>query len=123
MEPSTLGGRIFNGGQGAGNPALRLAYCKAQENAPRNFVRGFDAVQANVALRREMPIFDRIAVQLQAESFNVLNHPNFGYVDPSLNDALFGRSTKMLNQSFGATGSLYQQGGPRSVQFSLKFLF
>ena len=123
MEPSTLGGRIFNGGQGAANPAFSLPDGKAQENAPRNFVRGFDAVQANVALRREMPIYDRIAVQLQAESFNVLNHPNFGYVDPSLSDALFGQSTKMLNQSFGATGSLYQQGGPRSVQFSLKFLF
>src|SRR5882757_7440459 len=66
---------------------------------------------------------DRLTVQLQAETFNVLNHPNFGYIDPSLSDALFGQSTKMLNQSFGATGSLYQQGGPRSVQFSLKFLF
>jgi Carboxypeptidase regulatory-like domain/TonB-dependent Receptor Plug Domain len=117
------GGRIFNGGPGAANPAFSLPDGTAQGNAPRNFVRGFDAVQANVALRREMPIYDRIAVQLQAESFNVLNHPNFGYIDPSLSDALFGRSTKMLNQSFGATGSLYQQGGPRSVQFSLKFLF
>jgi hypothetical protein len=70
-----------------------------------------------------MPIHDRIAVQLQAESFNVLNHPNFGYIDPSLSDVQFGQSTKMLNQSFGPAGSLYQQGGPRSVQFSLKFVF
>lgn len=117
------GGRILNGGPGGASPAFSLPDGTAQGNAPRNLVRGFDAVQVNVALRREMPIYDRLAMQLQAETFNVLNHPNFGYIDPSLSDALFGQSTKMLNQSFGATGSLYQQGGPRSVQFSLKFLF
>jgi hypothetical protein len=53
-----------------------------------------------------MPIYDRLKVQLRAETFNVLNHPNFGYIEPSLSDSLFGRSTKMLNQSFGPTGSL-----------------
>jgi hypothetical protein len=117
------GGRIINGGPNAVNPAFSLPDGIEQGNAPRNFVRGFNAVQTNVALRREMPIHDRIAVQLQAESFNVLNHPNFGYIDPSLSDVQFGQSTKMLNQSFGPAGSLYQQGGPRSVQFSLKFVF
>jgi hypothetical protein len=35
-----------------------------------------------------MPIYDRMAVQHQAELFNVLNHPNFGDVDPSLSDAI-----------------------------------
>jgi hypothetical protein len=95
----------------------------SEGNAPRNLVRGFDAVQVNVAARRDIHIFDRLNVQFRAEAFNVLNHPNFGYVDPSLTDALFGQSTKMLNQSFGAAGSLYQQGGPRSVQLSFKAFF
>jgi hypothetical protein len=70
-----------------------------------------------------MPVYDRLAIQLRAETYNVLNHPNFGYIDPSLSDSLFGRSTKMLNQSFGPTGALYQQGGPRSIQFSFKMIF
>jgi Carboxypeptidase regulatory-like domain/TonB-dependent Receptor Plug Domain len=117
------GGRILNGGPNALNPAFSLPAGTAQGNAPRNFVRGFNAVQANVALRREMPIYDRLAAQIQVEAFNVLNHPNFGYIDPSLSHALFGQSTKMLNQSFGPAGSLYQQGGPRSVQFSFKVTF
>jgi hypothetical protein len=117
------GGRIVNGGPNAANPAFSFPEGAAQGSAPRNFVRGFNAIQTNIALRREMPIYERFAVQLQVESFNVLNHPNFGYVDPSLSDALFGQSTKMLNQSFGQAGSLYQQGGPRTVQFSLKFVF
>jgi hypothetical protein len=117
------GGRIINGDPNATNPAFVLPDGVAAGNAPRNIARGFDAVQANVAIRREMPIYDRLTVQLRAETFNVLNHPNFGYIDPSLSDTLFGQSTKMLNQSFGPTGSLYQQGGPRSIQFSFKAIF
>ena len=55
--------------------------------------------------------------------FNVSNHPNFGYIDPYLPDLLFGEPTKLLNQSFGTTGSIYQQGGPRSMQISLRLVF
>jgi hypothetical protein len=50
----------------------------------------------------------------------VFNHPDFGYIDPSLSDLLFGQSTKMLDQSFGNSGALYNQGGPRAIQVSLK---
>ena len=117
------GGRKINARPDAINPAFALPSGEASGNAPRNLVRGFNAVQANVALRREMPIYDRLRVQLRAETYNILNHPNFGYIDPSLSDALFGQSTKMLNQSFGPSGSLYQQGGPRSVQFSFRTIF
>jgi TonB dependent receptor len=117
------GGRMINGGPNAINSAFVLPDGDAPGNAPRNLVRGFNAVQINAAIRREMPIYDRLKIQLRAETFNVLNHPNFGYIDPSLSDNLFGRSTKMLNQSFGPTGSLYQQGGPRSIQFSFKAIF
>jgi hypothetical protein len=117
------GSRILNGGPNAANPAFSFPDGAAQGDAPRNLVRGFNAVQANVVFRKETPIYDRLAVQFQAEAFNVLNHPNFGYIDPSLSHALFGQSTKMLNQSFGPAGSLYQQGGPRSVQLSFKVIF
>jgi hypothetical protein len=117
------GGRILNGGPNATNPAFILPDGADPGDAPRNFVRGFNAVQANIGLRREMPIYERIALQLQVDSFNILNHPNFGYVDPSLSHALFGQATEMLNQSFGSDGSLYQQGGPRSVQASIKIIF
>jgi hypothetical protein len=62
-------------------------------------------------------------LQFRAEAFNILNHPNFGYVDPYLTDATFGQATQMLNQSLGTVASQYQQGGPRSLQFALKFVF
>jgi hypothetical protein len=117
------GGRIINGGPAATHPAFSLPGANQAGNAPRNFVRGFDAIQVNLGIRREMPIYDRVKVQLRADTFNFLNHPNFGYIDPALTDAQFGQSTRMLNQSFGPNGSIYQQGGPRSVQFSFKMIF
>jgi Carboxypeptidase regulatory-like domain/TonB-dependent Receptor Plug Domain len=117
------GGRMLNGGPNAVNPAFSLPDATDYGNAPRNSLRGFDAVQMNVAARREIHLYDRLNMQFRAETFNILNHPNFGYIDPALTDALFGQSTKILNQSFGATGSLYQQGGPRSLQFELRLTF
>jgi hypothetical protein len=91
--------------------------------APRNFVRGFGATQVNLAARREFKIVDHTRLQFRAEAFNILNHPNFGYVDPYLTSATFGVATRMLNQSLETVASQYQQGGPRSMQFALKILF
>jgi hypothetical protein len=92
-------------------------------NAPRNFVRGFGATQLNVAVRREFHLRDSISLQFRAEAFNIFNHPNFGYVDPTYTDALFGQATKMLNSSLGTMAAQYQQGGARSMQFAAKVHF
>jgi hypothetical protein len=123
-EPIYLYGSQYPGGK-AVNPAA-FAYPfdpNSPGDAPRNFIRGFDAVQWNAALRRQFHIHDNITAQFRAEGFNVLNHPNFGYIDPTLSDAQFGRATMMLNQSLGSVSPLYQQGGPRSMQFALKLTF
>jgi hypothetical protein len=92
-------------------------------DAPRNLVRGFGATQVNLAIRRDFPLHDQFALQFRAETFNIMNHPNFGYVDPYLTDATFGQATMMLNSSLGTMASQYQQGGPRSMQFALKIVF
>jgi hypothetical protein len=117
------GHRMFNGGPDAANPAFSLPDGASQGNASRNFLRGFPAVELNAALRQDFHLYERLNLQFKAETFNLLNHPSFGYIDPYLTDLLFGQATKMLNQSFGASGSLYEQGGPRSIQLSLKFIF
>jgi Carboxypeptidase regulatory-like domain/TonB dependent receptor len=115
--PGYPGGRIFNGG------AFSLPLGYAQGNAPRNLVRGYSASQENVGVRRAFHLHDSLNLQVGTEMFNVTNHPNFGYIDPYLPDLLFGQPTKLLNQSFGTTGSIYQQGGPRSMQISLRLVF
>lgn len=117
------GGRIVNGGPLAANPAFTLPTGAAAGNAPRNFVRGFDAIQVNAAIRKEFPIEGVLRLQFRAEAFNLLNHPIFGYVNPILTSALFGQPTMMLNQSLGTMSSLYQEGGYRSMQFALRLQF
>lgn len=117
------GGRAINGGPAASNPAFTFPTGTNSGNAPRNFVRGFGAAQANIAARRTFPIGDALSLQFRAEAFNITNHPNFGYVDPTVTDATFGQATKMLNQSLGSMSSLYQAGGARSLQFALKVVF
>ena len=116
-------GRMLNGGPYATNPALTFPASEMAGNAPRNMLRGFGDYQANIAFRREIHLHDRFHLQARAEAYNLFNHPNLGYIDPSLADQLFGQATLMLNQSFGPTGSLYEPGGPRSLQLSLRIHF
>jgi len=123
-QPLYLYGSQYSGGR-AINPAAFVVPTNPTDpgNAPRNFVRGFGAWQINLAVRREFPIHDKVRLQFRAEAFNVLNHPNFGQIDPTIGDLLFGQATQMLNQSLATLGSQYQQGGPRSMQFALRLTF
>jgi hypothetical protein len=117
------GGRIFNGGPNASNPAFVLPETSQPGNASRNIVRGFGDFQLNAALRRELHIHKSWTLQFRAEAFNITNHPDLGYIDPRITDELFGQAQLQLNQSFGSPGSLYQPGGPRSLQLSLRLHF
>jgi hypothetical protein len=117
------GRRMFNGGQNAVNPALALPEAPMPGDAPRNLLRGFPEVQGNLGIRQSYQLHEGLNLQLKIEAFNVFNHPNFGYIDPSFSNLLFGQSTKMLDQSFGNAGALYNQGGPRAFQVSVKATF
>jgi hypothetical protein len=121
--PQYPGHRAINGGPSASNPAFVAPRGSAVGNAPRNTVRGFGMAQVNLAARREFRFSEQAKLQFRAEAFNVLNHPNFGYIDRYLQDAAFGTATQMLNQSLATMASQYQQGGPRSMQFTLMVLF
>jgi hypothetical protein len=121
--PATVFGSQYPGGKALNKSAFTLPSGTQEGDAPRNFVRAFDASQFNLALRRQFHIHDRLNLQFRAESFNLFNHPNFGYVDPIYTDATFGQATKMLNASLGTVAAQYQQGGARSMQFALKAVF
>ena len=77
----------------------------------------------DLAVRREFPIYENLKLQFRAEAFNLFNHANFGHIDPFLGSAGFGRADHTLAQSLGVLSSLYQAGGPRSMQFALKLVF
>lgn len=123
-QPYYLYSNTYPGGK-ALNPAAFVANSSATENGtvPRNFFRGFDEAQLNLSVRRTFRLSESTSLQFHADSFNLPNHPNFGAVDTTLSDALFGQATSTLNESLATVASQYQQGGPRSFQFSLKLLF
>ncbi len=106
------------------NPAaFSVPANNAYGNAPRNFVRGFGMNQVDFAIRRSFPVVERLNLQFRAEAFNLLNHPNFGYIYQYYGGLQFGQATKTLNESLGNLNPLFQQGGPRSIQLSLKLAF
>lgn len=94
-------------------------------NAPRNFLRGFGSNEIDFALRREFIFREGYSLQFRAEAFNILNHPNFGAIYNTLSTGAtqFGQAYNTLNVGLKNQNALYQQGGPRSLQLALKFLF
>ncbi|MGB9069285.1 MAG: TonB-dependent receptor [Candidatus Acidiferrales bacterium] len=106
-----------------------------QGDVPRNALRGFGATEWDFAVHRILPIHESLKLEFRAEVFNVLNHPNFGPPNGQFGSSFFGLSTQMLGQSLdggttgfsnsggGAFNPLYQIGGPRSIQLSLKLIF
>ncbi len=131
-DPAVGGGKRFNPGAFAFSSTLR------QGTLGRNVLRGFGLWQVDLALRRQFNLGERYKLQFRTEFFNVFNHPNFADPVGTLGtffggtlfaNSQFGRSASMLGRSLGNGGltggfnPLYQVGGPRSIQLSLKLEF
>jgi hypothetical protein len=96
----------------------------------RNVVRGFGLFQWDLGVHRDFAIYESVKLEFRAEMFNLLNHPNFAPPVGDITSPDFGRSTEMLGQQLsggslgtGGFSSLYQIGGPRSMQVALKLTF
>jgi Ca-activated chloride channel family protein len=79
----------------------------------RNSLRGFGFSQVDMGLRRRFNFSESVALQCQADAFNLFNHPNFE--DPRGTDLVTGRSL--------AFGQPTSTSGARTLRFSMKFLF
>ena len=117
------------GGHAVNPNAFSLPTGGVAGNAPRNFVRGFGAWQMDFAVRREFSVYERLKLQFRAEAFNIFNRPNFGTINPNYcspaggSGCTFGQARATLANSLGGRSSLYQMGGPRSIQLALKLVF
>lgn len=135
-DPTAPGGRRFNNTRVTvpGNPNPQIGpflrpFPARPGSLGRNVLRGFPVYQLDLGFRRQFNFTDRMNLQFKTEFFNIFNHPNFGDPDSALLSSTFGSSTAMLGRSLGSGGilggfnPLYQIGGPRSIQFSLKLGF
>ena len=122
-DPAVPGGRRFN------SAALAIPTGFVQGTFGRNIFRGFDFAQLDFAVHRNFKWKDRLGAQLRADFFNAFNHPNFGNPSATYSTATtFGTATAMLGKALNATAgggfnSLYQVGGPRSIQLSMRLSF
>ena len=111
----------------------------------RNVLRGFGAWQDDLGVHRDLRLTEGLLLQFRAELFNIFNHPNFANPNSPFPVALAFpsnptpgtlsidtpglRSTQMLGRGLGGGGNsggynpIFQIGGPRSVQFSLRLQF
>jgi hypothetical protein len=122
------GGRQFD-------PTVFSVPTAAQDNsgnAPRNFLRGFGYDEADFSVQRRFPLYNEVFLLFRAEAFNIVNQPAFGALNltcgtavagANCNNTLLGQATSTLNNSLSGLSSLYQQGGPRSLQLALKLQF
>jgi hypothetical protein len=83
-------------------------------NMPRNGVRTPTYADVDAALSRIFPITERYQIEGRFESFNLLNHPNFGNVATNLSTSLNSSST---------FGRLTAAGDPRIMQAAIKVRF
>jgi hypothetical protein len=119
-----LYGSQYPGGHVINYSAFQASADGVQGDLPRNYARGFGLVQLDTALRRDIPLHDQLHLQLRAEAFNIFNRPMFGpiYNYLSYGPTQFGAAYNTAN-SIGNLNSLYQAGGPRSLQISMKLSF
>ena len=122
-DPSVAGGRRIN------PAAFSIPANLGQGSLGRNSLRGFPLSQLDFVVRREFHLSEKVKLQLGAEFFNLFNHPNFGTVDFIVGDNTFGQAISTVANSLGTGGAggglnpLYQVGGPRSIQFSLRLQY
>ena len=73
-------------------------------------IRGPGQANMDLSLVKNIPIRERLHLQFRAESFNTMNHPQFGLPN-----------TTIGTSSAGVISS--QQNKPRDIQFAMKLLF
>jgi hypothetical protein len=94
----------------------------------RNLFRGPGFHNWDFSLVKDTRLGERVKMELRAEFFNILNHPQFANPeastllneDPSVPGA-FGASS--ATPDVGAANPVIGTGGPRNIQLGLKFIF
>ena len=83
-------------------------------NAGRNILDGPRMFYTNTTLFKNFRMAERRSIQARWETFNIFNHPNFVIPNRNYNETSAG----IISDVQGAG-----RGGPRTMQFALKYIF
>ncbi|HWR37388.1 MAG TPA: carboxypeptidase regulatory-like domain-containing protein [Clostridia bacterium] len=91
----------------------------------RNELRLPGIWQVNMSVGRKFNLTEKFKLQFKVDAFNVFNHPVFGDYDFGFapGDTQLGVPKETLNKSRGVLNELFQMGGNRSLQLSLRITF
>jgi len=81
----------------------------------RNSLYGPGFFNTDFGVKKTFKINEKATFRIEANFFNIFNHPNFLLPDNKLSDGTFGQSQ--------ATFSNQQSGGPRITQLTARFDF
>jgi hypothetical protein len=91
-------------------------------NLGRNSIYGPGYKNIDFSISKKTPIGDHLGLQLRAEFFNILNHPNFAQpnhnIDPGASGGELTQTPDVAQTNPGLGG-----GGPRVIQLGLKLVF
>jgi hypothetical protein len=123
-QPVWIPNPAAGGGKSLNPNAFAVPSTVRQGTEGRNDIPGFGLTQVDLSVGRKFAFPERINLEFRLDAFNVFNHPNFSNPPALLGlGPAYLSSGTMLNQSLGGLNALFQQGGPRSLQLSLKLSF
>jgi hypothetical protein len=74
------------------------------------YLRAPGAVNLDLSMYKDIPLYERLRIQFRAEAFNILNHPQFDVPNTVIGSTQAGIISAQVNR-------------PRDIQFALKLLF
>lgn len=93
----------------------------------RNMLRASGFSQLDVGLGKDFRFNERLGLEFRAEFFNLFNEVNFANPGSTgtnvLTSTQFGQVTSLANFISTGLGQFFNSGGPRNIQFSLRFHF
>jgi hypothetical protein len=86
-------------------------------DAARNSLRDAISNRGNFGIAKDTNLTERVKMRVDASFLNVFNHPNFGSVDPFVEDAGY------TGEAHGFALPSLTSGGDRLIKFGVKVLF
>jgi hypothetical protein len=90
-------------------------------NSGRNVIVGPDLRSLDLSVNKLTKLAERASVQFRAEIINVFNRANFSLPNVDFNSTSFGAISETPDVTAG--NPRLGEGGPRVIQFGLKFIF
>ncbi len=115
----------YPGGTKLNFSAFEMPTAGTEGDAGRNQFRDQNFWQDDMSIQRKFALGEKWGVlRFRFDAFNIFNHPNFGgyFLNRMRKSSLFGEAVHMADL-LGASSQIYNPGGPRSLQLSLRYEF